>query len=327
MSNEKVKVAYIGRKRNIHDAILIEALVHKFDIKEFYTVDFPFEVIPVREFYGISLIIAGPLTDTFSLIPQTLDVPILGISHAFDLNIESETYPIQENIDRCAGIICDCQHSAKVLESQFNFRGKLFEVPFGCDREFFSRVNIDYTDKLNILVTRNWFKIYRNDLILEALTSLKDMNLGINCTFLGEGPLFHKEAEKYIESNDSHRLHFKGKKDKSEVREEMSHNWLYISAASSDGSSISLLEAMAAGMICIVSDFPSNLEWVENHFNGFTFKNGDASDLARTIQVVAKLEVEKKTSIGKRAQEIISARGDWETNRLKFIAAVTELSR
>jgi glycosyltransferase involved in cell wall biosynthesis len=122
-------------------------------------------------------------------------------------------------------------------------------------------------------------------------------------------------------------LHFKGKKDKSEVREEMSHNWLYISAASSDGSSISLLEAMAAGMICIVSDFPSNLEWVENHFNGFTFKNGDASDLARTIQVVAKLEVEKKTSIGKRAQEIISARGDWETNRLKFIAAVTELSR
>ena len=275
MSNEKVKVAYIGRSRNLHDARLIEALEHKFDIKEFYSVNFPFEVIPVKEFYGISLIIAGPLTDTISVIPQTVDVPILGVSHAFDLNIESETYPIQENIDRCAGIICDCKHSVKVLKRNFNFKGKLFEIPFGCDREYFSRVNIDYTDKLNILVTRNWFKIYRNDLILEALSSLKGMNLGIDCTFLGEGPLFRNAAAKYIQSNENFRMHFKGKKDKSEVREEMSHNWLYISAASSDGSSVSLLEAMAAGMICIVSDFPSNLEWVKNHVDGFTFKNGD----------------------------------------------------
>ena len=36
----------------------------------------------------------------------------------------------------------------------------------------------------------------------------------------------------------------------------------YISCAQSDGTSVSLLEAMATGLPLIVTDIPSNREWV-----------------------------------------------------------------
>ena len=47
----------------------------------------------------------------------------------------------------------------------------------------------------------------------------------------------------------------------------------YISATKSDGSSLSLLEAMGNGVIPIVSNIPSNREWVVDGVNGKLFRN------------------------------------------------------
>ena len=44
---------------------------------------------------------------------------------------------------------------------------------------------------------------------------------------------------------------------------------LYLSATSSDGTSISLLEAMACGTLPIVSDIPANQAWITGGTNGF----------------------------------------------------------
>lgn len=47
----------------------------------------------------------------------------------------------------------------------------------------------------------------------------------------------------------------------------------YISATKSDGSSLSLLEAMGNGAIPIVSNIPSNREWIVDGINGKLFRN------------------------------------------------------
>ena len=102
----------------------------------------------------------------------------------------------------------------------------------------------------------------------------------------------------------------------------MSDNWIYLSAASSDGTSVSLLEAMAAGMICIVTDYPSNLEWIENSVNGFIFPSGNYKALGSLIEKVSSLSLDEKNRISRAAKAAILLRGDWKENRKTFNAAV-----
>jgi L-malate glycosyltransferase len=58
---------------------------------------------------------------------------------------------------------------------------------------------------------------------------------------------------------------------------------IYISPSHVDGSSVSLLEALACGLPCLVSDIPGNKEWVEEGVNGWLFRDGDVDDLAEKI--------------------------------------------
>ena len=58
---------------------------------------------------------------------------------------------------------------------------------------------------------------------------------------------------------------------------------LYLAATHSDGTSISLLEAMACGCPVLVSDIPGNREWVTPGENGWLFPAGDAEALAQAI--------------------------------------------
>ncbi len=88
---------------------------------------------------------------------------------------------------------------------------------------------------------------------------------------------------------------------------------LYVSASHSDGSSISLLEAMACGRASLVSDIPGNREWVDPGDNGWWFRDGDADSLAQGI-LQAIEQRERLPAMGRSARRIAEQRADWEKN-------------
>lgn len=53
-----------------------------------------------------------------------------------------------------------------------------------------------------------------------------------------------------------------------------------------EGMSISMLEAMASGCICIASDIPDNSHLIDDGQTGFLFTNGNVHDLARRLESV-----------------------------------------
>jgi glycosyltransferase involved in cell wall biosynthesis len=57
---------------------------------------------------------------------------------------------------------------------------------------------------------------------------------------------------------------------------------IYISIPESDGTSVSLLEAMSAGCIPVVSDLPSNREWIKDGENGIVW-NGKENPLEQAL--------------------------------------------
>jgi len=94
---------------------------------------------------------------------------------------------------------------------------------------------------------------------------------------------------------------------------------LYVSASHTDGSSVSLLEALACGKPVLVSDIPGNLEWIQNSQNGWTFPDGDVDQLSNQIlQISVRNDLEK---FGKSARRLAELRADWKVNFKKLLSA------
>jgi glycosyltransferase involved in cell wall biosynthesis len=96
---------------------------------------------------------------------------------------------------------------------------------------------------------------------------------------------------------------------------------LYISASHSDGSSISLLEAMACGCPVLVSDIPGNREWVDPGVQGWLFRDGDDDDLERLLIQAIDEGYDRLSAMGRSARSLAESRADWKRNFPKLVDA------
>lgn len=155
-------------------------------------------------------------------------------------------------------------------------------------------VNVDLTTALS---SRRAMVIYSNRMheplyqIERILDGFKDFasTTPAEMIIAGSGSLTEKLHEISSKEQLSNYLTFVGFVKKSQNRENYLKSKFFISIPSSDGTSISLLEAMAYGCIPILSDIPANKEWVENGVNGIIMKHGEsiAQALTRGTQLDA----------------------------------------
>ena len=88
---------------------------------------------------------------------------------------------------------------------------------------------------------------------------------------------------------------------------------IYVSTSLSDGTSVAMLEAMACGLPVVVSDVPSNYEWIDNGINGYIITRKDSSVLAeRIIKLLNNENLQQE--MGQRNLQIAKERADWEKN-------------
>jgi glycosyltransferase involved in cell wall biosynthesis len=88
---------------------------------------------------------------------------------------------------------------------------------------------------------------------------------------------------------------------------------LYLAATHSDGTSISLLEAMACGCPALVSDIPGNREWLTPGENGWLFPPGNPAVLAEAI-LQAVEQRDRLPEMGRSARRLAEVRADWTQN-------------
>src|SRR5262249_57193701 len=80
------------------------------------------------------------------------------------------------------------------------------------------------------------------------------------------------------------RYRFVGLLDPPAMATWLSRAEVYVSASRSDSTSQSLLEAMAAGALPVVSDIEGNREWVGESDGAWLFPPGDAAAMAAAIE-------------------------------------------
>ena len=100
---------------------------------------------------------------------------------------------------------------------------------------------------------------------------------------------------------------------------------VYVSASLSDGTSISLMEAMACGLFPVVSDIPANREWLAHEDNGLLFPTGDWQRLAELIASLPRRPAMVRRAI-EANREIVEARADQTTNINRLLDRLAALA-
>jgi glycosyltransferase involved in cell wall biosynthesis len=100
----------------------------------------------------------------------------------------------------------------------------------------------------------------------------------------------------------------------------------YVSCTQSDGTSISLLEAMATGLPVVVSDIPSNREWVVEEQNGWLASPRSAEQFADRLLRAARLSPEQRRLFSERNRRIVDDRADWDRNFPKLLEMYERLT-
>ena len=148
---------------------------------------------------------------------------------------------------------------------------------------FIERPLITKTSLLKIICTRRLESVFDHFTILNALAILKEEGINFKMTFVGDGSLYN-EMKEYVKSVGLiDRVDFMGKIPNSDLPDVLARNDIYLSASKWDGTSLSLLEAMASGLFPIVSDIKANSAWIKNGANGFLHKTGTPDSLACRI--------------------------------------------
>ena len=164
-----------------------------------------------------------------------------------------------------------------------------------------------------VISTRSLERIYGIDTLLEAIRFTNEKNDDICFLLLGDGSL-RTWVEDYIKHyNLSHAVHLTGRIDYQLLPDYFNEADLYVSTSYSDGTSVSLLEAMACGLPVIVSDLPSNREWVQPDINGWLVSPGNTEALGMAIPAVLG-QKDKLSAMGQANLALVREKADWSKN-------------
>lgn len=94
-----------------------------------------------------------------------------------------------------------------------------------------------------------------------------------------------------------------------ELPEYLASSDVYVSTSPSDGTSVSLLEAMACELAPVVTDIAGNRPWVKDGENGFLFPVRDHKMLAIKIAILLK-DDKLRSNFGKISRNIVAKRAE-----------------
>jgi glycosyltransferase involved in cell wall biosynthesis len=270
------------------------------------------------------LIQVGPLHKLPNLVLDIWSGPTLTVSWGYDLlgpDLKANNdyrEAVTNALNRSPGVLVDSLASLRVLEELGTQQGGVYYLPWGVEESFLKaeRLKIfrdsDMKDKLTFITTRNHESIYNVELVIKSF--LDASVSGSKLLVAGTGSQT-EHLKQVVASNVSSgtEVEFLGRLTSEEMVEALLRSKFYISAASVDGSSVSLLEAMALGLVAIVPDLPGNREWVGDGA-GYMF-DLNTPKLTELIREVSKDSSNSlNTSISILASESIAQNGDWARN-------------
>jgi len=287
------------------------------------------------------LIQAGPIQTSALLVALTGFQPLLSMSWGYDLLRDAEKdlfwrWATHYTLHHSAVMVGDCATIRQKAVSYGMDENAIVTFPWGIDLAHFKPVDRKLTANNNhqpeagntllaegsqephietftILSTRSWEEIYGVDVLARAFVMAAQQNEGLNLVMLGNGSQATILRKIFLDGGVLERVSFPGQVSYANLPRYYRSADLYVSASHSDGTSISLLEAMACELPVLVSDIPGNREWVKEGTQGWLFPDGNVYALAQGI-IRAVRERDHLPQLGRASRIQVEQRADWSKN-------------
>jgi glycosyltransferase involved in cell wall biosynthesis len=141
----------------------------------------------------------------------------------------------------------------------------------------------------------------------------------------GDGSEMEELASLARDLNVEDHVEFRGSARHDEVPELLRSSKVYVSSALSDGTSNSLLEAMACGVFPVVSNIEANRPWIDDGENGMLVPVDDPRKLSDAV-----VEALRNDGLRKSAMDInvamVKKKGNWRDNMKEWEAIYSRLA-
>lgn len=178
----------------------------------------------------------------------------------------------------------------------------------GVDHDRFAMAPVEGTDTPLVISVGRLLVNKGSILLVEAAGRLSSAGIDFRLVFVGDGPLRAQLEARVAELGIADRVQFVGHVRNPEAWLEKAE--IVVRASYTEGLSLAVIEAMAAGRCNVVSDIPANKELIRDGENGLLFRCGDDSALAAALEKALR-SADLRRSLASKAQ-IDSRQYTWD---------------
>src|SRR4030042_441582 len=262
-----------------------------------------------------------------------LKKPLIVTIHGSDLRMALERPGFLRKIfiyvcNNATHLNCVSNGQKKEME-QLGITGeKISIIPMGVDETFLEKGKnrkIELNKRpLIILSNRNLLALYNVSLLIRAIPIVLKEEPETKFLIAGDGAEKEALERKVKNLNINSSVTFLGRVPHEEMPNLLSQADIYVSTSLYDGTSVSLLEALASGSFPVVTDIPSNKGWLADGENGFLVPKENENLLARKI-VEAIRDHGLLGEAYKKNRKLVEQRAYWREN-IKKIAELYQNS-
>ena len=184
-------------------------------------------------------------------------------------------------LSRADQVVVDAEALAVVARALGAPASRLVVAPWGADLARFPFG--PPASAPHVVSLRQLEPLYDVATLIEALPVVHAAVPGLAVTIAGDGPEADALAARARARGVDGVVRFVGRLPHAALPALLADAAVVVSCALSDSTSISLLEAMAAGATPVVTDLPGNRAWVEDGVHGRLFPPGDSARLAAAL--------------------------------------------
>ena len=121
------------------------------------------------------------------------------------------------------------------------------------------------------------------EILIQALSEVKNRGIDFNLTIIGEGPLLNELAHLSAMLNLNNYIHFAGAQTQSRVISMLEESDVFVLSSRDEGLPVACMETMAVGTLLIATRINGIPELVQDKVNGLLFEPDDVIGLADSI--------------------------------------------